>query len=296
MAMPWSRRARITGLTSLAINTKSPVIAALPAPVGWKLIAVARPMDGGTSTPSAVICSARGTPNLVHTAVYLAVIAEDLCDLRGVDAEASDRPRRGRRAERRCGEGQSAVDRRRQLRRCAAAADVHVHHARGLVQQVVVERGLRDPTLLELRENRTDLALEQHEVAHQHCLGVAHLLEGDPGAERQRRLDGHPGGGDVQVTARHSNLVGPVRLKRPRLTEPRIHLFPVDGRERPRGLRALVRLLRGGLDSPFLPAYSTAAANSDERRSSEHERPNPSVHGFLSCRQRNVLRLPSDSH
>ena len=62
MAIPLSRRARITGLTSLAIRTKSPVIAALPPLVGWKLIAVASPMDGGTSTPSAVTCSARGTP------------------------------------------------------------------------------------------------------------------------------------------------------------------------------------------------------------------------------------------
>src|SRR6266699_1869102 len=60
--MPLSRRARITGFTSPPFKTKSPVIAALPPPVGWKLIAVASPMDGGTSTPSAVIVSARGTP------------------------------------------------------------------------------------------------------------------------------------------------------------------------------------------------------------------------------------------
>ncbi len=60
--MPLSRNARITGFTSFPIRTKSPVIAALPAPVGWKLIAVATPMDGGTATPSVVIFSARGTP------------------------------------------------------------------------------------------------------------------------------------------------------------------------------------------------------------------------------------------
>ena len=62
MAMPLSRRARITGFTSFPIKTKSPVIAVLPPPVGWKLIAVAKPMDVGTSIPSAVIFSARGTP------------------------------------------------------------------------------------------------------------------------------------------------------------------------------------------------------------------------------------------
>src|SRR2546422_7263128 len=50
MAMPLSRRARITGFTSFPTMTKSPVIAALPPPVGWKLIAVARPLEDRKST------------------------------------------------------------------------------------------------------------------------------------------------------------------------------------------------------------------------------------------------------
>src|SRR5437867_3670970 len=62
-AIPPVRRARITGLTSEAIRTKSPVIAARPFPVGWKLIAVARPIDAGISIPCSVIFSARGTAN-----------------------------------------------------------------------------------------------------------------------------------------------------------------------------------------------------------------------------------------
>src|SRR5207237_10885098 len=48
-----------TGFTSLAISTKSPVIAALPPPVGWKLIALAEPIGGGTSIPLSLIGSAR---------------------------------------------------------------------------------------------------------------------------------------------------------------------------------------------------------------------------------------------
>ncbi len=36
-----------TSWTSAAVMTKSPLIAARPLPVGWKLRAVARPMDGG---------------------------------------------------------------------------------------------------------------------------------------------------------------------------------------------------------------------------------------------------------
>ena len=85
------------------------------------------------------------------------------------------------------------------------------------MQQMVVERGLFDAALLELGEHGVDFALEQHEVAHQHRLGVAHLVERDPRAKRQRGLDRHAGRGDVQVTARHPDLVGPVRLECPRL-------------------------------------------------------------------------------
>src|SRR2546422_4890320 len=46
------------------------------------------------------------------------------------------------------------------------------------------QRGLLDPPVLELAEDRTDLGLEQHEVAHEHRLGIVHLLERDPRAQR----------------------------------------------------------------------------------------------------------------
>src|SRR5438477_368572 len=45
--MPLSLSALITGMTSLASRTKSPVIAALLPPVGWKLMAWATPIEGG---------------------------------------------------------------------------------------------------------------------------------------------------------------------------------------------------------------------------------------------------------
>ena len=134
------------------------------------------------------------------------------------------------------------MDRRREPRRRAVPTDVHVHDPRRFVQDVVMQRGLLDPTLLELAEDRADLAFEQHEVAHEHRLGVAHLLERDPRAKRQRGLHGHTADGDVEVTARHPDFVGPVRLERPGLAEPRVHLLPIDGRER------LLRLLACGDD------------------------------------------------
>ena len=150
--------------------------------------------------------------HLVHATVHLPVVAEGSPDLRGVDTEASGRRRRGGRAQRRGGEDEGGANRRREPRRRAAPRDVHIHDARGLMQEVVVQRGLLDPTVLELAEDGADLVLEQHEVAHQHGLAVSHLLERDPGAKRQGRLDCHPSGGDVQVTARHPDLVGPIRL------------------------------------------------------------------------------------
>ena len=35
----------------------------LPPPVGWKLIAIAEPIAGGTTMPPSMIGSARGMPN-----------------------------------------------------------------------------------------------------------------------------------------------------------------------------------------------------------------------------------------
>jgi hypothetical protein len=48
------------GLTSLPVTRKSPVIAALPPPVGWKLIALAPPSAGLTAMPPSVARSRRG--------------------------------------------------------------------------------------------------------------------------------------------------------------------------------------------------------------------------------------------
>jgi hypothetical protein len=54
----------ITGLTSSAVRTKSPVIAALPPPVGWKPMASATPMGptGASCIPPSLIGSRRHEP------------------------------------------------------------------------------------------------------------------------------------------------------------------------------------------------------------------------------------------
>lgn len=48
VAVPFSLRVVIIGFSSSAVTTKSPVIAAFPLPVGWKLIPVPVPIAGGT--------------------------------------------------------------------------------------------------------------------------------------------------------------------------------------------------------------------------------------------------------
>src|SRR6266436_2218239 len=56
-SMPLSRKVFKTGLTSFAVSTKSPVIAALPEPVGWKLMTIPEPAAIGTCMPPSVILS-----------------------------------------------------------------------------------------------------------------------------------------------------------------------------------------------------------------------------------------------
>src|SRR5882757_7312105 len=63
ISMPLACSALITGLTSLASSTKSPVMAAVSKPVGWKLMAIAAPIGPGKAMPWSVIGWARGMPN-----------------------------------------------------------------------------------------------------------------------------------------------------------------------------------------------------------------------------------------
>ena len=107
-------------------------MAALPPPVGWKLIAVATPIGpaGAICMPFSVIGSRRGTPNCVDAAVVLPLGADDLIELGGVEID--------RRAACRRAGGVSGVllaasavrMRGRHLHRIAVAADMHVEGRR----------------------------------------------------------------------------------------------------------------------------------------------------------------------
>ena len=83
-----ARSARMTGFTSSAVSTKSPVIAALPPPVGWKLMAVGRPSARPAELHAAFAdrIAARHA-ELVDAAVILALDADDLVELRRVEID-----------------------------------------------------------------------------------------------------------------------------------------------------------------------------------------------------------------
>src|SRR5437899_12954619 len=85
--MPLARSARRTGFTSLAIKTKSPVVAAPVAPVGWILIAVATPIAGGTSRLSTLTGPPARDADLVHATVDTPVCPDDQRDLGRIQTE-----------------------------------------------------------------------------------------------------------------------------------------------------------------------------------------------------------------
>ena len=80
--------------------------------------------------------------------------------------------------------------------------DVHVHHARRLVEHVVVEGRLLHTAGLERAHHGRHLALEKHEVAHRHRRVRPRGLERDPRAERQRGLERHAAGDHGEVAPR----------------------------------------------------------------------------------------------
>ena len=86
------------------------------------------------------------------------------------------------------------------------AEHVHIHREGLIAQKVVVKCGHLDSGFLELGHHRSDLAHQEHEVAHDHPL-VAALPEGEPGTEREGGLDLHTIQRDLEITARQTHAI-----------------------------------------------------------------------------------------
>jgi hypothetical protein len=89
----------------------------------------------------------------------------------------------------------------RQVGWIALARHVHVEDRRNGPQHMIVQRRDLDAFREQLAHNRIDLAPGQHQVAH-HDRGAAHGVEGQPAAERERRPEGDPVDGNVEVASR----------------------------------------------------------------------------------------------
>ena len=101
-----------------------------------------------------------------------------------------------------CGFCNCIVQRLRQLHRIAFAEDVHVHHSRRFVQQVIVERTDFDSGILQFLHDRADLIFRQDQIAHD--IRVAgHRGKVRPGAQSETCLDGNAVRGDLQISPRH---------------------------------------------------------------------------------------------
>jgi hypothetical protein len=76
------------------------------------------------------------------------------------------------------------MEHRRQFHRIAIALHMHVHRERLVAQQVIVQCRHFYAAGCKLCHDRRDLVHGQDEITHHHAL-IAHLLEGDPTAERK---------------------------------------------------------------------------------------------------------------
>jgi len=122
------------------------------------------------------------------------------------------------------------MDRGSDLDGVTFSPNVHVHYTWRFVKQVVVDRGLFDAAFLQLRRNRADFILEEHEVSHGCDHVLASLFEADPGTEGQRWLDLDTAKGDVQIAARHAHLVDLAWLESSGLSQGFRNPGPVDWR------------------------------------------------------------------
>src|SRR6516165_8255437 len=184
-SIPWSRSALRTGFTSFAISTKSPVIAALPPPLGLEVDRIGRTHRRRYIHSIILDRFGSGDAELVDAPVIGALGAERLIESDGIEIDWRWRGRSGWSGRKgRLAFGERRVEHRRQFHRIAIALHMHVHRERLIAQEVVVQCGYFDPACGELCHDRSDHVHRQHEITHHHAL-VAHFLEGEPAAERK---------------------------------------------------------------------------------------------------------------
>src|SRR4051812_20763703 len=97
--------------------------------------------------------------------------------------------RSGRRAEWRLRLLEACTKRGSELCWIAVPADVHVEHARRLVEDVMMQSRLLDAVFLKGEHHVFDFVFGQYEVAHHHRIAFSHIGEAEPAPERQTSFD-----------------------------------------------------------------------------------------------------------
>src|SRR5438128_2733686 len=107
-------------------------------------------------------------------------------------------------------------------------ADVHVHDARSLIEDVVMQRCDVDATLLQLQHDGLDFAFDEDQISHGHGI-VSTSVKGRPRAKCESCFDRCPCHGDVQIFAGHGELECAVRLEFTATSECALDGFPTGG-------------------------------------------------------------------
>src|SRR5882757_680591 len=130
------------------------------------------------------------------------------------------------------------MDRLRHLDWIPVAGDMHVHDARRLPHQVVVESRFEDAALLKLRHHGLNLILSENQVAHHHR-SAAVPLESYPRTQSQSSFNFYAVEYDMQILSRHAKPNNVARLQLPWTAHCILDFFPVAGRCIRSGARCL---------------------------------------------------------
>ena len=75
---------------------------------------------------------------------------------------------------------------------------MHVHHMRRFLREMIVHRRNLETGAPQFVQHRSNLALQQHQIAHHHGVFLVSEKRG-PRAQREPRLDRQPMYGNVQI-------------------------------------------------------------------------------------------------
>lgn len=121
------------------------------------------------------------------------------------------------------------MDHLSEMDRIALSTDMQVHHVRRLKQKMVMQGGLLDTSLLQLRDHWIDFVFGQDQISHHHG-SVAYRQKDHVASERKRRQQFEALRGHVQICPGEAIAVDATGHGPPCFSHDLVNLFPTDGR------------------------------------------------------------------